>query len=277
MRTELHFHLLPGVDDGPTDDAEAIALARLAIEDGTSRIVVTPHVRLADLEALPELTERLQGVLDAAGLSLKVEVGGELAPDDVASLDYARLDRLAHGPPGARWVLLEAPLFSGTRSLDSAADELRDRGFGVLIGHTERSSGTPDSVIRAQVERGAVLQINASSLTGAHGGEARRRGIALARSGLPFLLASDAHSPARPPQLTPAAAVLMAAGIDETIVRAAADVLPEAVLRDGLSAARSPRRPPATHGGRSRLGQRERAASPVARAAKVFLDRRCGT
>ena len=51
MRTELHFHLLPGVDDGPTDDAEAIELARLAIEDGTSLIVVTPHVRLADIEA----------------------------------------------------------------------------------------------------------------------------------------------------------------------------------------------------------------------------------
>ncbi len=274
MRTELHFHLLPGVDDGPADDREAIELARLAVEDGTRRIVTTPHVRLVDVEAVAGLTERLGSLLDDAGVELELRAGGELSPDDVGSLDDAQLDRLAHGPPDGRWLLLEAPLFSGTRALDSAAEELHDRGFEVLIGHPERSPVTPDSAIRGLVADGAVLQLNASSLTGAHGGEARRRGIALARSGLPFLLASDAHSPARPPQLTPATRVLAAAGIAEGTVRAAVDLLPEAILTDGLGAARASRRAPAAHGGRSRLGQRERAASPLARAAQVFLDRR---
>lgn len=276
MRTELHFHLLPGVDDGPADDAESIDLARLAVEDGTGRVVVTPHVRLADLDALAELTGRLQEVLRAAGVELELRPGGELAPDDVASLDEAQLERLAHGPADGRWVLLEAPLFSGTRPLESAAEELRERGFGVLIGHPERSPVTPDSVIRGQVAHGSVLQLNASSLTGSHGGEARRKGIAWARSGLPFVLASDAHSAARPPQMTPAAASLIACGIDESTVRAAVDLLPEVMLSGGLAAARA-RWPPAPHGGRSRLGQRERAASPVARAAQVFIDRRRGT
>jgi protein-tyrosine phosphatase len=276
VRTELHFHLLPGVDDGPRDAGEAIDLARLAVEDGTGRVVVTPHVRLADLDALTRMTEQLQAALRGAGIDLELHVGGEVAPDDVATLEHEQLELLAHGPPGERWLLLEAPLFSGTRDLDSAADELRDRGFGVLIGHPERSPVTPDSVIRGQVARGAVLQLNASSLTGAHGAEARRRGIALARSGLPFLLASDAHSPARPPQLTPAGAVLLAAGVDEASVRAVVDVFPEAVLSEGLAAARLSR-PAGGHGGRSRLGQRERAASSVARAAQILFDRRCGT
>jgi protein-tyrosine phosphatase len=264
------------VDDGPADDGEAIELARLAVEDGTGRVVVTPHVRLADLDSLAGQTERLQTLLREAGVELELGVGGELAPGDVQSLEQAQLERLAHGPPDERWLLLEAPLFSGTRSLESAAEELRDRGFEVLIGHPERSSWTPDSVIREQVARGAVLQLNASSLTGCHGGEARRRGIALARSGLPFLLASDAHSPARPPQLSPAATTLVAVGVDESTVSAAVDVLPEAVLGDGLVVARARRAQPA-HGGRSRLGNRERATSPIARAAQVFLDRRRGT
>ena len=275
MRTELHCHLLPGVDDGPLDEAEAVELARLAVEDGTGRVVVTPHVRLADVESLRRMTERLQAALREAGVELELHAGGELAPGDVASLEQEQLELLAHGPPGERWLLLEAPLFSRTRDLGSAAEELRDRGFGVLIGHPERSLITPDSVIREQVARGAVLQLNASSLTGCHGGEARRRGLALARSGLPFLLASDAHSPARPPQLTPAAVTLVAVGLGESVVRAAVDVLPEAVLSDGLAAATSQR--PAAHGGRSRLGQRERAASPVAGPAQILFDRRCGT
>jgi protein-tyrosine phosphatase len=276
MRTELHFHLLPGVDDGPSDDLEAVELARLAVEDGTSRIVVTPHVRLADLDAVAAQTERLQAVLAQAGIKLELCPGGELSPDDVESLDEAQLERLAQGPPDAPWLLLEAPLFSRTRALDSAADELRDRGFDILIGHPERSSTTSEAVIRAQVARGAVLQLNASSLIGAHGGEARRKGIALARSGLPFLLASDAHSSARPPGLTAGTAALIAAGIDESMAAAAVDVFPEAVLSDGLDAVPA-RRPAPSHGGRSRLGQRERATSTVARAAQVIFDRRRGT
>ena len=102
MRTELHFHLLPGVDDGPKDDGEAIELARLAIEDGTGRVVVTPHVRLADVESLAGQTERLQAVLREAGVELELGVGGELAPGDVESLEQAQLEQLAHGPPDAR-------------------------------------------------------------------------------------------------------------------------------------------------------------------------------
>lgn len=275
MRTELHFHLLPGVDDGPVDDREAIALARLAVADGTSCVVVTPHVRLVDVEGLDGLTRRLQAVLREEGIALELRTGGELAPGDVASLDQRQLERLAHGPQGERWLLLEAPLFGGEGSLEAAAEELRGRGFGVLIGHPERSPATSTAALRREVELGAVLQLNASSLTGSHGGEARRKGLSLARSGLPFVLASDAHSPARPPQLTPAAAVLWAAGIEESTIRAAVDLLPAAMLTGGLAGARAPRAA-GPHRGRSRPGQRERATAAVAGSAEIFLDRSRG-
>ena len=32
---DVHFHLLPGVDDGPEDMAESVELARAAVADGT--------------------------------------------------------------------------------------------------------------------------------------------------------------------------------------------------------------------------------------------------
>src|SRR3954454_21816068 len=40
---DLHFHALPGVDDGPADEAAAVALARAAADAGTDTIVATPH------------------------------------------------------------------------------------------------------------------------------------------------------------------------------------------------------------------------------------------
>ena len=41
---DIHFHALPGIDDGPRSMAEAIALCRRAAAEGTTRIVATPHV-----------------------------------------------------------------------------------------------------------------------------------------------------------------------------------------------------------------------------------------
>jgi len=144
------------------------------------------------------------------------------------------LNVLAQGPPERRWLLLEAPLQPTKPDLGAAAEELRERGYGVLIAHPERSRSTPMSQLHAQVAHGACLQINASSLAGAHGLEAQRLGLALAGSGMPFVLASDAHSPARPPLLTVAAARLAAAGVNPTVVAFAADTGAERLLANGL-------------------------------------------
>jgi protein-tyrosine phosphatase len=64
QRAELHFHLLPEVDDGPVDLDDAVELARLAVADGTSVVTVTPHVR--DLLALGILAEIPARVREAA-------------------------------------------------------------------------------------------------------------------------------------------------------------------------------------------------------------------
>ena len=44
-RNDLHLHVLPGVDDGPADLGEALALAADAVADGTTVAVATPHIR----------------------------------------------------------------------------------------------------------------------------------------------------------------------------------------------------------------------------------------
>jgi len=237
VRTDLHFHLLPGVDDGPRDVEDALELARMAVADGTGRIVATPHVRSIAVAQLPERVEQLLARLREAGIGLDVRGGGELSPDDVGSLTDTELDTLAQGPAGRRWLLLEAPLYATDPDLETAAAELRARGFAVLIAHPERSRSTPLSHIRALVALGACLQINASSLAGAHGREAERAGLALARSGMPFVLASDAHSASRPPLLTVAAQRLATGGVDPAAISVAADTGPERLLLGGLPAA----------------------------------------
>jgi hypothetical protein len=98
MRVELHFHLLPGVDDGPRDAAEAVALARAAVADGTRTVVATPHAGFVDPATLRDRVASLRVPLD-------VRPGAELLATDVMRLSARELDLVAQGPPGRRWVL----------------------------------------------------------------------------------------------------------------------------------------------------------------------------
>ncbi len=40
---DIHCHLLPGLDDGPTTWSESVLMAEMAVADGVSTIVATPH------------------------------------------------------------------------------------------------------------------------------------------------------------------------------------------------------------------------------------------
>ncbi len=244
QRAELHFHLLPEVDDGPVDLDDAVELARLAVADGTSTVTVTPHVRdllaLGILAEIPARVREVQNALDAAGVPLELRSGAELAHDDVPALGDRALDAIAQGPPGRRWVLIEAPLFGDAAGFLAATSELRDRGFGTLIGHPERCAELmlADGAVAAERAAGAVLQVNASSLTGRHGADARAWGIELIRTGQAGVIASDAHRATRPPQLSAALDVLAGAGLSRGELEPLVAAGPRALLEHGIASLR---------------------------------------
>lgn len=238
-RTDIHFHALPGVDDGPATMEEALELARLAVRDGTRTVVATPHIRREYLSVPSEVPVRvaeLQDRLRIEGIPLSVVPGGELDAAMVGHLDQADFEQIAVGPPGARWLLLEAP-FSGLAGLVEAAAELRARGFGIVLAHPERAAGVLVSgcrTLREQLDAGCVAQVSVSSLTGAHGHEAQVSGWALVDGGLAHVLASDAHSPRRAPCLEEGIDRLLAGGCTFATARRLVDLNPRALVTAGM-------------------------------------------
>jgi protein-tyrosine phosphatase len=239
-RVELHFHLLPGVDDGPADMETSIEMARMAIDDGTGLVTCTPHVRDTEVREIPGRVEELRAALLEARVPLEVRPGAELAFDDLAGMDDDELESIAQGPPGHRWLLYEAPLQPDNVDgfLDSA-DELRRRGYGLLIGHPERCPDIEphEDEITQLLAAGDVLQVNATSLVGRHGAATRDRGIDYVRSGLARVIASDAHRPRRGPSLTAALAVLAEAGVGPAAAERLVSRNPRALVERGLPAA----------------------------------------
>jgi protein-tyrosine phosphatase len=236
---ELHFHLLPGVDDGPSSIEESLALARAAVLDGTRTMVTTPHVHAAhivDPEVIAPLTTALSDELRRERIDLSVLPGGELSHTMVGRLSQRQLECIAQGPSGRRWVLLEAPAAGLGDDFEEAADELRERGFGIVIAHPERSDHSPET--EAKIERelvlGSVLQITASAISGALREGARDVSVRLLRSAPVAVIASDAHGGDRMPTLQ--AALQALADYGEPSPDRFVAALPRGLLERGVAA-----------------------------------------
>jgi protein-tyrosine phosphatase len=241
-RADIHFHLLPGIDDGAASLEESVELARLAEADGSGVIVATPHVRtefVTDVSDLPDLVAEVRARLALDGIDVDVRCGGELGHEMVGRLSQGELQTIAVGPPSSSWILLESPFEGLGEELHAAAGELRDRGFGVVLAHPERSRvvmADNAAVLRRELAAGSLLQVNAWSLAGGYGAEAERHALWLVGSGVVTCIASDAHPGWRGPAL--------GVGLEKAswaLPRARARILtdsaPRALLEHGMPAA----------------------------------------
>jgi protein-tyrosine phosphatase len=207
---DLHTHVLPGIDDGAADLEDAVAMARLAVDDGILVLVATPHANVGRPHAdVAERVAELQAALDAAAVKLRVLPGAEIAlsPDVPARLSDRTLPTLA----GSRYVLVELPFNVAPPNVEQTLFEIQVAGFVPVMAHAERyryTQGTPERLAE-WCQRGSILQVNAGSLRGDFGPGSRRAAEEVVRRGWPAVLASDAHeSRRRRPELAFARALV---------------------------------------------------------------------
>jgi protein-tyrosine phosphatase len=241
---DLHFHLLPGVDDGPWEMEESVELARAAAAEGTGTVVATPHVRHdyeTDIGGLRDRLASVRAAIAAAGVQLEVRGGGEVGHEMVARLRQHQLDALAQGPRGARWILVETPFGAIGEDFHAATDELRQRGFGVLLAHPERGADAAvcsAAGLRRELAAGSLAQVNAMSLAGGHGDDAEAAALSFVREGLAAVVASDAHGPTRPPALAIARRAMLDQGVPALVARDLTGRATRRLSRRGMTRAR---------------------------------------
>lgn len=196
---DLHSHILPGVDDGARTLDESVAIGRAAVGSGVELLAATPHVR-ADYQTTPETMERLlqetQAALHSAGIELELRGGAEVALGFLPRLgpDERRRFGLAGNP---RYLLLEFPYEGWPLGIEATVESLRADGITAVLAHPERSESVQVSPLQLlpAVTEGALVQLTASSLTGAGGRKARQAAEALLDRELAHLVAGDLHAP----------------------------------------------------------------------------------
>jgi protein-tyrosine phosphatase len=235
---DLHCHLLPGIDDGPPNIGESLALARAAAAAGTRTIVATPHIDhtwSVSPEDVPDAVERFQAALHTAHIDLEVLPGGEIEFSRLPELRPQQIDavRLGVGP----WILLESPLTAAAGDFHGFVKLVRRRGERILLAHPERSPGfqrRPERLAEL-VGDGVLTSLTSGALLGRFGGTVRAFALDLLRDGLVHDIASDSHDAGRRgPELL---AGLLAAERDVPGVLAQADWMtrevPAAILAGG--------------------------------------------
>ncbi|HVN75747.1 MAG TPA: CpsB/CapC family capsule biosynthesis tyrosine phosphatase [Thermoanaerobaculaceae bacterium] len=234
---DLHAHLLPGVDDGAEELADAVRMCEVAAADGITAAVATPHQRHEwwpndDRDAL---VSRFETLLGAVGRTIELSIGAEIRVDSEL---LAEVDRLPDGSllpmAGSRYLLLELPPMRVGPDPRAVVHELAVGGWRPVLAHPERIAWLAEepASLAELVERGALLQLTAMSVTGAFGKRARECCAFLLDNDLAHFVASDAHDASKRPPVLSDAFRIIAEGWGEAHARRLTDINPRAVLED---------------------------------------------
>ena len=211
---DCHCHILPGLDDGPSDLETAVEMVRLACAHGTTTLVATPHAisglypttRAGVLASL----EGLRAACGEAGMAAELHPGQEIALEPDIPERLAAGELLTYADAGTA-ALIELPSLGVPPFCADTFFRLRLQGVLPVVAHAERTSLVSEPAELARlIDAGARLQLNAA-VFGARG-SVRKLALAWVRQGWVACLGSDGHSLGRrPPVLDPA----LAAGIPE--------------------------------------------------------------
>jgi protein-tyrosine phosphatase len=209
---DLHCHILPGLDDGPSTMEVSLTMAETAIADGITHVVATPHSSdrfFFNFAHVCQLRDELQAKI---GDRLKIATGCDfhLNPENLGAL---RKDAPSYCINQRDYLLLEFNEISIPPGMDQTLHEIQLAGVRPIITHPERNS-----LLRAHPERlkkwvrqGCFAQVTGGALTGVFGPVARRVALQWIREGLIHFVASDAHNTqTRPLRLQPAYDVVVA-------------------------------------------------------------------
>lgn len=193
---DIHAHILPQVDDGPNDWQDTIALLKQGIADGIQGVVCTSHV-------LNQLDDRLEGSfllkfdqlkeqIQKHDLKIDVWLGSEIHSHS----DFRRESKVATINGYGKYMLIEFPMSNVPADAGKLFFDLSITGTTPILAHPERNAGllkNPEQLFEL-VQRGILMQMNASSLTGRFGKEVKRFAYTMMEQDWVHFVASDCHS-----------------------------------------------------------------------------------
>lgn len=197
LKVDMHSHLLPGLDDGVSTFQEAEQIILHFKELGYTRIITTPHVMS---DAYRNTPAGIQGKLQ----ELKTHLVQKNIDIDVSAaaeyyLDEGLFKMVETGQPlltfGEKYLLFETNFITEPFNLKEFIFLATTGGYKLILAHPERYLYLQNNLGKVQdlLDRGVLLQMNISSLTGYYSKPVQQMAFKLVDRGMIHWLGSDCH------------------------------------------------------------------------------------
>lgn len=192
---DLHSHILPGLDDGPTDLSGSLKMLKELEMLGFYHVFATPHHRLYSwagigAETVENYVKHLAVAAEKRGISVKVLPGMEF------DFDENILARTSSAPGGARHFLVDVGFWGVPMDLGKIFQKMMEKGANVFLVHPERNKElcVHKQELSDLINSGVRLVGNIGSFSGMYGRKVKRDAKDLLKDGYYWALASDMHS-----------------------------------------------------------------------------------
>lgn len=196
---DIHSHIIFGLDDGAKTKEDTLRMAKLAVSEGISTIIATPHHRHPMYNNPQNLVEKklmiVQEILQAAQVPLKVLPGQEIRIfGELVNVLKFDADLLTLN--SSKMILIELPSSNIPLYTEKLFYDLLINGYKPVIAHPERNAEIakyPEKLYQL-IKNGAFSQVTAASVSGLNGKKTQRLSLKMIEYQLTHFIASDAHN-----------------------------------------------------------------------------------
>ncbi|WP_400192322.1 tyrosine-protein phosphatase [Hymenobacter sp. B81] len=199
LGTDMHSHLLPGLDDGAETLEQSVELLRQMQQLGYRKLVMTPHIMGDFYRNTPEgirgALAALRTVAADNGIELELECAAEYYLDESLTRKLEQGQELLSFGGERRYLLFETSYINEPFNLNEIVFGLKAAGYQPVLAHPERYTylyGRFEELARIR-EQGVLLQLNLNSLVGYYSPSAKRVAEKLIDAGLIDLAGTDMH------------------------------------------------------------------------------------
>lgn len=196
FKTDIHCHIVPGVDDGSPDAATSVELLERMRRLGIERVIASPHVTQLTFENSPDTIARamtdLRSAMADKGLNMPVSNSAEYRIDELFN---TQLEQGILMPLPDNYLLIENSFIQEPWNLDQLLFDLQVKGYKPILAHPERYPYYYNKRQRYKAlhEAGARFQINVLSLAGAYGKAEKQVAEYLIEKGMVDFCGTDLH------------------------------------------------------------------------------------
>lgn len=195
--TDIHNHLVPGVDDGSPDVETSMELLSHLHDWGITRIFASPHSTQDTFENTPQSLEeparKFADAISRSDLGVEFNMHMEYRLDQFFMRQFES-DNLVSMP--GKFLLVENAFSNEPWGLEALLHNLRSKGFTPVLAHPERYKYYSISHryrYDELHEYGLYFQVNLLSLAGHYGKLERETALYMLKHGLVQFIGTDLH------------------------------------------------------------------------------------